>query len=305
MNQSASIFVSICISTRKRPEGIKRLLKSISEIILPDRKYQVKIIVVENDERKNIESICQYFKVYSNIPIFYFLEKNQGICFSRNRAVKEANGSDFCIFVDDDQIVDKNWLCELISCQEFFQSDGVYGCNPPLFEIKVKTYIIRFHTRSYFNYGTKLKEAATNCFLINKKLLDKIEGPFDLRLNQLGGEDILLSSQIVEKGGVIISNPKAIAFEVIPEDRTTLSYILKRSFRNGNTFANVHLIRYNTNNSKIKLLIYFSTRLVWGFFILVPKLLFNRTNQFDGLLKINFNLGGLKALFGVKMVFYR
>jgi glycosyltransferase involved in cell wall biosynthesis len=301
----SSIIISICISSRKRPEGIKRLLKSISEVLLPIKKYQIQIIVVENEEQNNLEKIVEDFKSYSNIPILYYLEKKQGICYARNRAVKEANGSDFCIFVDDDQIVDKNWLCELLSCQEFFQSDGVYGSNPPLFEFPIKPCVMKFHTPNYSNYGTKLKSAPTNCLLMKKKILDKFIEPFDLRLNQLGGEDTLFTSQIVKQGATIISNPRAIAYEVIPEERATSSYILKRSYRNGNTYANVHLIKYNDINSKINLLIYFITRLLWGFVVGIPKLLFDKNNRFEGLIRIASNLGGLDAIFGGKTVFYR
>lgn len=299
------MIISICISTRRRPEGLRKLLFSITSIIIPKGDIQLQIIVVENDTIMHVETIIEEFKQTSTIPIYYFLESKSGVCHARNRTVKESEGADYCVFVDDDQIVDKNWLVELINCQSEYNSDGVYGINPPIFNFPTKEHVIKFHTPKPMNYGTKLIAAPTNCLLIKKSLLDNVPGPFDNRLNSLGGEDILLTQKITRNGGIIISNPKAIAYELIDKDRSTLSYIIKRSYRNGNTFIVVSLILEEDKIIKFKMFVNLLVRLIFGIIITTPLWIFSKQKKYDGVIRIAFNLGGILGLTGKKTKFYQ
>lgn len=298
-------LVTICISTRRRVDGIKQLLLSILNVSTPDpEQYEIEIVVVENDISEKAKEVVEGINRNSDIDIKYFLEKSQGVCNARNRAVKEAKNADFCIFVDDDQTVDKNWLNELLECQRIFNSDGVYGANPPLFEFPVSNQIRNFHTPRLKEYGQKMNEAPTNCLLIRKRELDKIDGPFDLRLNYLGGEDIHLTGTLVDNGAIIVSNPSAIAYEVIPKERATISYVLKRSFRNGNTFSFVSLLRTTNNTTKFHLFIKLMSRLFYGILLVFPSLILCRDYRIRGIVRVYFNLGALSTFFNYKTKFY-
>jgi len=200
------IKISICICTRNRPESLKKLLNSIENIKTP-HGTNIKIIVVENDLKNYSERIIKELKAKSKFNISYYLESRQGISYARNRSIKEANDCDFCCFVDDDQMVDPNWLLELLKCQQEFDADGVYGSTPPIFNKEVPSYIKKYHTRPTYPYGSISNDAATGCLLLRKKFLDMIDGPFNIRLNFTGGEDIFLTSQINKLGGIICNNP--------------------------------------------------------------------------------------------------
>jgi len=305
-SQQKMQLIAICISTRRRNDGLKRLLLSILELNIPDPvKYKIEIIVVENDLNANAIKIVEAISRRTDVEIKYFLEKHQGVCNARNRAVREAKNADFCIFVDDDQIVDQNWLIELIECQRLFNSDGVYGANPPLFEFPVTDQIRKFHTPVFKQYGHKLSTAPTNCLLIRKQELDKMEGPFDLRLNYLGGEDIYLTGLLTEKGAIIVSNPAAIAHEVIPKERATVSYILRRSFRNGNTSSFVSLLRNGNNKAKFDLFIKLMIRLFYGAILVLPNLIFRGNYRIGGIVRVFFNLGALSTFLNYKTKFYK
>lgn len=297
--------LSICIATRRRQESLRKLLRSIAGSVLPINKYQFEVVVVENDQQENAEYIIKEFNSYSSIPIHYYLEKREGICFARNRLVQESKGSDFCFFVDDDQVLEKNCLNELIVCQEEYDSDGVYGKNPPLFAISVHPFIEAFHTPPFHAYGTMLNAAPTNCLLLKKNVLGNEEEPFNLKLNHLGGEDILLTSLIVKQGGIIVSNPKAIAYEIIPQNKATIKYVLRRSYRNGNAFANVELLKCGKWSRKTELILRFTTRLLWGILICFYNFFSSKKHRFDGLVRISFNAGGICALLGIRLAFYR
>ncbi|MEI6047782.1 MAG: glycosyltransferase family 2 protein [Bacteroidota bacterium] len=296
-------IISICICTRKRQEGLKLLLESIENLEVPP-ETDVRIIIVENDTEKFSENTINEFSSKSKFKISHYLEPRQGIVYARNRSVKEADGSDFCCFTDDDQKVAQDWLIELVRCQIEFDSDGVSGLTPPVFTSEVPAYIKHFHTRNTYQYGKILKSANTGCLLIRKKYLDLIDGPFDLRLNFTGGEDNYLTTNITKMGGVIRYNPKAISSEIIPESRTTIKFIIKRTFRISNTLIFLESLR-DRNFSKLKTAPRLVMRLLFGLFIVIPYLIFGGSNRLEGLIKICRAIGGFSFILGRTNQFYK
>jgi succinoglycan biosynthesis protein ExoM len=297
------MIVSICICTRKRKAGLKRLLESMESLQIPS-DVDIRIIVVENDSDRLSESTINEFSSESKLKISYYLEPRQGIAYARNKSVKEAGNCDFCCFVDDDQIVASDWIIELLRCQREFNSDGVWGPNPPIFNKIVPSYIKQYHAPILHDYGTIVYEAATNCLLLRKKYLDLLEGPFDLRLNFTGGEDTYLTYLISKKGGVIRYNPNAFAYEIIPEDRSTIKYVIKSTFRISNSGLYVETLKnedFTINKVLFKLILRFCN----GLLIFIPFFLFGKVNKLKGLLKIIDAFGGSLFLLGKRNQFYK
>jgi succinoglycan biosynthesis protein ExoM len=297
------IKISICICTRNRQEGLRNLLKSLDNMDVPT-DANIRIIVVENDMKNYSEYIVKTFSTKSKFRTSYYLETRQGLAFVRNRSIKEASETNFCCFVDDDQVVASDWLVELVKCQREFNADGVWGPNLPVFNSMVPSYIDQFHTPNLFDYGTIVTYAATNCLLLRKEYLDKIEGPFDRRLNFTGGEDIYLTYQISNLGGIIRYNPKAIAYEIIPNDRTTIKYVAKRCYRNSNTAYYIQSIK-DDNFNKFKVTLRLILRLSLGVLIVIPFWLFGKSSSLKGLKKICDAVGGFAFILGKRNKFYK
>jgi len=295
--------ISICICTINRQEGLKKLLDSLESLQIP-HNTDIRIIVVENDLKSYSENIVKEFYSKSKFNVNYYLETRKGLAFARNRSVKEAKGSDFCCFIDDDQVVDSEWLTELVRCQREFNSDGVWGPNPPIFNKNVPSYIKQFYNPDIYDYGTIVKTAHTNCLLLRKEFLDKVDGPFDLRLNFTGGEDSYLISIITNIGGVIRYNPYAIAYEIIPDNRATIRYALKRTYRISNVGLIVNSLQ-NKRFSKLKVLPRLILRFCYGLLIVFPYLIFGRTDKLKGLIKIIDAIGGFAFVFGKYNQFYK
>ncbi len=296
--------LKICICTRRREEGLHRLLSSLENMYIPDY-INVGIIIVENDLYRNSEYLVIEFNNISKFKIEYYLEPKRGLAFARNRSVYEASGCDFCCFVDDDQIVDTNWLFELLKCQREFNSDGVWGPNPPIFDRKVSKAMRKFHSPRMFEYGAIVNEAATNCLLLKKSILDLVDGPFDERFNFTGGEDSYLTKSLIKLGKEIRFNPNAIAYEIIPEARTKLRFIIHRSFRIANSILFVHKSLDEGSYTPIVVIWRLFRRLVYGLIIVVPLLFFGGENKYSGLIKISDSIGGFMFLFGLTEKFYK
>lgn len=297
------IKISICICTRKRQEGLRKVLDSLEIMQIPGQTI-IKFVIIENDIENFSEDIVNSTAAKSKFTISYHLEKSQGLAYARNRSVKEAGECDFCCFIDDDQMVASDWFMELFKCQEEFDADGVYGCTVPYFNKDVPSYIRMNHERDKHDYGTILQSAATGGLLLRKKYLDMIEGPFDIRFNYIGGEDSHLTNMITNAGGIIRYTPNAIAYEAIPENRTTIKYIIRRIYR----ISNSRLIRKSllTNNVTVfntlpRLLV----RFFYGVLIFVPFYFFGKANKLKGLLKISDAIGGMVYFFGKRDEFYK
>jgi glycosyltransferase involved in cell wall biosynthesis len=298
-----NIKISVCICTRKRKDGLKRLLESIEAMIIPSG-VELNIIIVENDSENFTESVVRQFAESSRFKIDYFLETKQGIVFARNRSVAEAGNCDFCCFTDDDEIVAPDWIEELVKCQNEFGADAVAGPTMPSFTKKLPVYITSFHQPNNYPYGTIVGSAFTGNLLVRKKYLDMLEGPFEPRLNFSGGEDSYLTKQIIKNGGVIRFNPNALASETVPEARTTVKYILRRKFRTANTELIIRSIN-DKNFTKLKAFPRLVLRFMNGLFLLLPYLVFGKAEKLKGLTKMANAVGGFAFVFGKKTQFYR
>jgi glycosyltransferase involved in cell wall biosynthesis len=297
------ISISICICTRKRKNGLRNLLFSLDRMILPP-DANIEIIVVENESDNYSEYIVREFTGQNRMSIRYYLEPAQGIANARNRSVAESDGSDFCCFVDDDQVVATDWLYELVRCQREFDADGVWGVNPPVFDSEVPSWINRFYEPDRLPYGTIVRKAFTNCLLIRKNYLDKISGPFDPRFNYSGGEDTYLTSLITQMGGIIRCNPRAVAYEVIPRSRTSIAYIIKRTYRISNTELLIKSF-IEKDFSRFRALERLVMRFCYGLLISVPLLIFGSKGKLTGILKMANAAGGFSFIAGRNYRFYK
>ena len=93
--------VSVLITTRNRCDDLSDCLKSLFLC----RPSPFEIIVIDNDSSdKTAEMINNY---YGRVKCFR--EKRPGIPYGRNSSMDHASG-DILAFIDDDCIVDKNWV---------------------------------------------------------------------------------------------------------------------------------------------------------------------------------------------------
>ena len=81
-----------------------------------------KIYVVDNNSSDSTPEIAKKFCEQDNL-FEYVFEKRQGLSYAREQAVKAT--TEWIIYVDDDNILDKNWLIELKKTIESHKGVGV------------------------------------------------------------------------------------------------------------------------------------------------------------------------------------
>lgn len=115
--------ISIVVSTKDRPDDIKRCLESI--VINTYKSYE--IIIIDQSKTNKTERYVNHFKKSSHIKITYLKSKTIGASNGRNMGINLSEG-DIVAFTDDDCIISSRWLS---SINTLFNSHskvvGVFG----------------------------------------------------------------------------------------------------------------------------------------------------------------------------------
>lgn len=128
---SDNLLISVVICTRNRAESLKRALKSICNMHVPDG-LSWEVVVVDNGSSDDTPAVCASYE--TELPIRYLCEEQGGVSIARNTGVREARGAYIC-WADDDVEVAENWLTSYLLAFEKFP-EGAYfsGKIEPVFE---------------------------------------------------------------------------------------------------------------------------------------------------------------------------
>lgn len=269
------MFISVCISTFKRPSYLEILLKKINEQELPDG-CKLKVIVIDNDINASAKEVVTKVENEFNYEIIYDVESRRGISFSRNKAFSLAEEkSDFVVFIDDDEYPEKDWIKQLIICQQNATADLVVGIVYPNFHPDTPDWLIRsnFFFPSHYRVlkdGDVLPPVAvtTNNLLVKYSLIKKIKGPFNESMGLTGGEDTDLGFNLNKLGCKMVFSNKAIVHEWVPLERANFKWVMQRRFSAGNNYWRLN--RNKTSSNVFKLLLMGMSRISIGLLLLIP-----------------------------------
>lgn len=229
--------VSVCICTFKRPVMLQRLLLELGKHDTGGL-FTFSIVVVDNDHSSSARSVVEEFQAQSPVQIRYFLEPRQNIALARNMAVDNAKG-DFVAFIDDDEFPVSDWLCRLIIVCEQYGVAGVLGPVKPYFEHEPPDWVRKgkFYERPTHNTGYQIGmwEARTGNVLFRRNILEGVSEPFRAEFGT-AGEDIDFFRRMMAKGDVFVWCDEAIVFEVVPPERCTRKYLLRKALLRGSNF---------------------------------------------------------------------
>ncbi len=213
-------LVSIVIPTKDRLEDIKKLLLSIN-----NSKYKnYEIIIINNGNNDlSLDISTEKVQVINN-------KFNVGLAKARNQGAKLSKGK-YVLFIDDDNIIDKDLLKNLV---DSFESNPEFIAVGPLTKYWGNKKKIWFVNAEYsflttrFTIVKSLKKVSLykkrfvytdnlhNCLMIPKELGDKV-GWFDEKLFMSGTEfDLLQRLRTLKPSGVLVTDISAISYHNIP-----------------------------------------------------------------------------------------
>lgn len=227
--------ICICICTYKRNRLLEHLLIKLQNQ-QTDGLFTYSIVVVDNDNQESARNTVEKVREKAAILINYFVEPQKNIALARNKAILNAKG-DYIAFIDDDELPCDAWLLNLLNTCNEHRVDGVLGPVIPDFEMPPPDWILKGNLCSRPTYKTGAVMHWSNCRTGNTllKLSLFMNGGclFDAAYG-IQGEDVNFFKKVQEKGHFFVWCNEAPVYEVVPPERSTRRYFLKRAFLQGN-----------------------------------------------------------------------
>ena len=223
--------IAICIITRRRPDGLARLLQSLESISVPDG-VKVEVVLVENDEPS------KKTPPRTSLSLQHAFEPEPGIPAARNRTLEIAladPGIDAIAFLDDDETVDPAWLAALLRTRRRTGAAVVTGPANPRFPVDAPPWAAASGVFQPPDYptGTLRPWAFTHNALIDAHVIRTGGFRFDETMRHDGGSDKDFFRRVGEAGHRIVWADDAIAWEWYPIERIRLGWVFRRSYRLG------------------------------------------------------------------------
>ncbi len=242
-SEGQPVSVSVCICTYQRLEPLSRLLERLEGVakVAPD-KIKVSVCVADDDPAFSAREICSADRQTAIASLSYLPIGSQNISTARNAAL--ATGlvhSDFVAFIDDDCLPDLSWLVELVATASATHADIVSGYCIDIPEIGAPGWLQSegfLTSTDDLADGQSITIGALKNTLVRSDWLRKHPAVrFDPALGKIGGEDVQFFASAQGCNVVHKFSRSAIVQEVLPLNRSTMRYQLRRAFWYGNTEA--------------------------------------------------------------------
>lgn len=226
--------VSIILPTFRRADGLSTALNSL--MAQSANGLAIEIIVADNDPKASAKDFVDKFAKTSAHTVHYLHVPAPGVSNARNAALDAAQGR-YLAFLDDDQEAGDTWLETLLDISIKYQA--CLSFVPTLARIPGQSIYDDYFVDFFSRFGPKLEEGVVDNFfgcgnsLLDTRLCKLPSPPFDISLNETGGEDDVLFSELQSQGIKIAWSSKAVAYEDIRPHRATPDYIKVRSFAFG------------------------------------------------------------------------
>ena len=121
--------ISVVIPTKNRfPDIIKCIESILVQTLLPDE-----IVVVDASDTQELNSKIKEFK--SEKTKFVYVHTKPGVCYQRNIGIEKSSG-DIVFILDDDTILDKDFIREIVNVFENDKENKIGGVQGDIIGIK-------------------------------------------------------------------------------------------------------------------------------------------------------------------------
>jgi glycosyltransferase involved in cell wall biosynthesis len=245
-------FVSVVVCTYNRKKLLKDCLSSIFSIEYPKSCYEV--IIVDGGSNDGTEELCRGFH---GIRFITESRARGRLAYARNKGAELASGS-IVAYTDDDCIVDKCWLQNLVfGFQSFNNVVGVGGPVYPLHPEIIPRKILVKAALGLFDEGENMKPVqgfitANSAF--KREIFKTIKFEETLgttrRVKLWRGSDTVFCQNLINSGHKLLYTPFPKVYHQIVRERITVQYIIKHAVRSG--LGTGLLIMKTRKNSRIR-----------------------------------------------------
>ena len=240
-------MLTYAVCTWNRRESLRRLLPRMRNLECP---LPYEVLVVDNRSTDGTaELVEREQKSGSGAPLRYVYEAEQGIVHARNRAIEESLGSDFLLFIDDDELPHPGVL--KAACQALGEegADCVGGRVRVQFEQGQRPAWLTDELLGFLaevDHGPEplwIHDRGTPVWTANIGYRTRIfQGSWGLRFDERynreggdigGGEDAAMFWSLLARGARIRYRPDMMVDHFVEKARLKRSYFLRLHFRAG------------------------------------------------------------------------
>lgn len=228
--------VDVCLCTYQRPQVVNAL-RSI-DAMTGLGQVRVRIIVADNDVVPSAKTLIADVASTMNLPVHYIHAPSRNISLARNACLDVATAR-WVAWVDDDEIVAKDWLKALLSAAESGNLDAVFGPALAQYPENTKPAMIAndFHSNHVPRRNGIIITGHTCNALVKRNCKAFAHIRFDLGLGRIGGEDTDYFFKLYLAGARMDLSDAAKVDEVVDHRRLRLRWIMKRHFNAGVGFG--------------------------------------------------------------------
>jgi glycosyltransferase involved in cell wall biosynthesis len=237
---------SLIICTYNRAESLARTLDSIKKMdVSPDLSWE--LVIVDNNSSDDTAKVVDAFRATTAVEVHYVVETKQGLSFARNRGIREKKG-DIAIFTDDDVIVDKRWLTEIVRAFGQLDAACIGGKILPLWESpppgwlrkELYSYIALLDSGDDVLRMDQPRLWGAN-FAVRSSIFEKYGG-FNTGLGRLpnklfGYEETELIDKLIRAGEKVFYCPGVVLQHCIEANRMKKAYFRKWKLNEGELMA--------------------------------------------------------------------
>ncbi|MFZ6050879.1 glycosyltransferase family 2 protein [Halocola ammonii] len=233
--------LSIVICTYNRSDFLPAALESLAGQTLSKDRYEV--IVINNNSTDQTEEVSKAFEqTHQEVNFGYYIEKNQGLSFARNRGIKESKGK-FISYIDDDAVASPSYAEAIVEAFGNFPDYAALGGKvTPFYDGEEPKWL----TPHLWGMVAKVdqgeepktfgKKTPVGCNMAFRKEIFKTIGLFDTERTKNRWDDRYIFNQVSAHGYKTLYYPKASVRHHIPSSRVSEEGIVSLARANGKEY---------------------------------------------------------------------
>lgn len=235
--------ITVCICTLNSAEFLNLTLESVSKLETSGIEFE--ILVIDNGSTDNTSQVVKDWVAIFRNKLRYIFLPEPGLSRARNVGLYESHAR-VVSFIDDDALVERNWMQAIYNCFENYKPSIVGGRaflkfldgRPDWLPESAELFL------SCLDYGDeRLVDTDREMFGVNFSVDAEIGiqlGGFREDLGRIGtnlisGEenDFLLRAKLA--GGTVVYEPDAVVRHVVKPERLNRGWFIRRVYANGRT----------------------------------------------------------------------
>ncbi|SFP13615.1 Glycosyltransferase, GT2 family [Geodermatophilus dictyosporus] len=241
----APLTLTVAVTTYRRPRDLEELLPSLVDHLREvGDHFRVPvcggIVVVDNDPERSAQDVVTAVAARhlgtTGVGLRYEAEPEPGIAAARNRALVSAEDSRVLVFIDDDERPEPGWLVRLLETWESSRAAAVAGPVLPHYLRQPHPWVLAgdFYVTRRLRTGADISVAGAGNLLLDLAAVRRRGVRFDDAVGLAGGEDSLFTTRLTRAGAPMVWCAEARVVERVPPERTTLPWVLRRTWSDGN-----------------------------------------------------------------------